>query len=112
MMIGKVPVLAKKERDNLNYERERSENFSLSTKIKAQQLIDDSIKTLKNNNRKISQTEIDKKINKDLSNLSLAILNLTRDFKIKNSKGTDDNSIANADNTDDNGTNSTNIINN
>ena len=95
MMIGKVPVIAKKERDNLNYERERSENFLLTTKIKAQQLIDDSIKTLKNNNRKISQTEIDKKINKDLSNLSLAIFNLTKDLKIKNSKNTDDDNSTN-----------------
>lgn len=95
MMIGKVPVIAKKERDNLNYERERSENSSLTTKIKAQQLIDDSIKTLKNNNRKISQTEIDKKINKDLSNLTIAIFNLTKDLKIKNSKNTDDDNSTN-----------------
>lgn len=95
MMIEKVPVIAKKERDNLNYERERSENFSLTTKIKAQQLIDDSIKTLKNNNRKISQTEIDKKINKDLSNLTIAIFNLTKDLKIKNSKNTDDDNSTN-----------------
>ena len=110
-MTERFPVIAKKEKDNYNYERKRADNFSSTTEIKAQELIDDSIKTLKNNNRKIIQTEIDKKINKDLSNLTIAIFNLTKDLKIKNSKSTYDDSIANADNTDDNGTNSTNITN-
>ena len=86
MMIEKVPVKAKKEKDNFNFILDRDYiSYKSETTRKAQELIDDSIQTLKNSDSKISQTEIDKKINKDLSNLSLAIFNLTRDLKIKNS---------------------------
>lgn len=86
MMIEKVPVKAKKEKDNFNLILDRDYiSYKSETTREAQELIDDSIQTLKNSDSEISQTEIDKKINKDLSNLSLAIFNLTRDLKIKNS---------------------------
>lgn len=99
-----LPVMTNKmmkENYSYNYERERAgDTASINYKEKANDLINSSVQTIINddtityeNSKELNK--INRKVNRDLTNLAISIFSLSKDLKLRNKSTKNDEDVDN-----------------